>query len=85
MGDRQVFLLTGIRLAGRTDGIDLVCEVGDRWPQTRLVITSDGLPWRALNLIIALEEALGASKTRSSNFSRSSVGAPISGFKSVET
>lgn len=40
VGDRTIFLLTDIRLAGRMDGVDLACEVGDRWPHTWLVTTS---------------------------------------------
>lgn len=40
LGDRAVFLLADIGLAGVMDGIALACEVGDRWPHTRLVTTS---------------------------------------------
>ena len=40
VGDRAVFLLADIRLAGLMDGITLACAVGDRWPRTRLVTIS---------------------------------------------
>jgi CheY-like chemotaxis protein len=40
LGDRAVFLFADVALAGVMDGVDLACEVGDRWPNTRLVTTS---------------------------------------------
>ncbi|RKE73571.1 response regulator [Pseudorhodoplanes sinuspersici] len=40
VGDRTVFLLADVGLAGVMDGVDLACEVDDRWPHTRLVTTS---------------------------------------------
>ncbi len=42
LGDRAVFLFADVGLAGVMDGVDLACEVGDRWPNTRLVTTSGG-------------------------------------------
>ena len=40
VGDRAVFLFADVGLAGVMDGVDLACEVGDRWPQTTVVTTS---------------------------------------------
>lgn len=79
VGDRAIFLLADVGLAGVMDGVDLACEVGDRWPHTRLVTTSGGCepsrlqalprgtrhlpkPWRALDLIIELEQAIASRK-----------------------
>lgn len=79
VGDNTVFLVADVGLAGVMDGVDLACEVGDRWPHTRLVTTSGGCepsrlrklprgtkhlpkPWRALDLIIELEQAIEARK-----------------------
>lgn len=42
LGDRAVFLFADVALSGVMDGVDLACEVGDRWPNTRLVTTSGG-------------------------------------------
>lgn len=58
VGDRTIFLFADVRLPGSMDGVDLACQVGDRWPHTRLVTTSGGctasrlraLPRRAKHL-----------------------------------
>lgn len=42
VGDRTVFMLADVNLAGVMDGIDLARNVSDRWPHTRLVATSGG-------------------------------------------
>ncbi len=76
IGERTIFLLSEVRLAGAMDGVDLACAVGSRWPHTRLVtISDDGAarpralppgsrhltkPWRALDVIIELERAIDA-------------------------
>ena len=79
VGNHAVFLVVDVELAGVMDGVDLACEVGDRWPHTRLVTMSGGCepsrlrklprgtkhlpkPWRALDLIIELEQAIEARK-----------------------
>ncbi len=48
MGDRTVFVLADIDLAGHMDGVDLACELRDRWPNTRVVTTSGGCDKRRL-------------------------------------
>ena len=40
IGHRAVFVFADVGLAGVMDGVDLACEVGDRWPETRVVTTS---------------------------------------------
>ena len=42
VGDRAVFVMTDVELAGKMDGVDLARELGDRWPHTRVVTTSGG-------------------------------------------
>jgi len=42
VGDTAVFVLTDVELAGRMDGVDLARELGDRWPNTRVVTMSGG-------------------------------------------
>lgn len=48
VGDRAVFVLADVDLAGNMDGIDLACKLGDRWPNTRVVTTSGGCDKRRL-------------------------------------
>lgn len=48
VGDRAVFVLADVELAGNMDGIDLACELRDRWPHTRVVTTSGGCDKRRL-------------------------------------
>ena len=40
VGERAVFLFADVGLAGVMDGVELACEVGDRWPETKVVTTS---------------------------------------------
>ncbi len=40
VGDKAVFVLTDVELSGRMDGVELARELGDRWPNTRVVTTS---------------------------------------------
>ncbi len=58
VGNRAVFVLTDLDLAGTMDGIALARELGDRWPGTHVVTTSGssdqrrlaGLPRRSRHL-----------------------------------
>src|SRR5262245_5621809 len=42
VGNRTVFVLTDVDLAGTMDGIELARELGHRWPGTHVVTTSGG-------------------------------------------
>ena len=48
VGNRTVFVLTDVDLAGTMDGIELARELGDRWPGTHVVTTSGGSDQRRL-------------------------------------
>jgi DNA-binding NtrC family response regulator len=48
VGERTVFVLADVDLAGKMDGIDLACKLGVRWPNTRVVTTSGGCDKRRL-------------------------------------
>jgi DNA-binding NtrC family response regulator len=48
VGDRAVFVLADVDLAGNMDGIDLACRLGESWPHTRVVTTSGGCDKRRL-------------------------------------
>lgn len=40
IGDRALFVLTDVDLAGTMDGVELARELSDRWPATHVVTTS---------------------------------------------
>lgn len=48
IGERAVFVLTDLDLAGDMDGVDLACRVGARWPHARVVTTSGNCDQRRL-------------------------------------
>lgn len=66
-------IFADVRLAGLIDGVDLARMVAHHWPDTKVIVTGDpvdridGLPteaaympkpWRALDVLIAVEQAL---------------------------
>jgi DNA-binding NtrC family response regulator len=75
-GERILLVFVDIRLPGIIDGVDLARVVRMHWPHARVIVTSgnpgdrlDHLPheaaymqkpWRALDVLIAAEEALAA-------------------------
>jgi CheY-like chemotaxis protein len=76
-------VFTGIRLPCLIDGVDLARTVSTRWPWIRVVVTSgapgDRLehlptdatympkPWRALDVLIAAEQAAASSQATTSS------------------
>jgi DNA-binding NtrC family response regulator len=77
-GERILLVLVDIRLPGIIDGVDLAQAVRRHWPHTKVIVTSgdpgDRLsslpkeaaymdkPWRALDVLIAAEEALATRR-----------------------
>ena len=73
-GNRVLLVFVDIRLPGIIDGVDLARAVRRHWPHVRVIVTSgdpgDRLnqlpreaaymqkPWRALDVLIAAEQAL---------------------------
>jgi CheY-like chemotaxis protein len=71
------FVFTDVRLASVVDGVDLARMVATKWPWIRMVVTSGGpgdridylprsatympKPWRALDVLVAAEQAAARS------------------------
>jgi DNA-binding NtrC family response regulator len=69
-------LFADVRLPGAMDGISLAQQVGRRWPDVRVVVTSGASrdarlpdravymqkPWRALDVLVQAEHATMAAK-----------------------
>lgn len=51
VGDRTVFVVADVELAGVMDGVELARAVGDRWPHARVVTTSGGCDSRRLSAL----------------------------------
>ena len=79
--DEVVMVFTDVTLPGRADGVDLTLACAARWPYIRVLVTSgrvrlpkDGLPktarflpkpWRALDVLVAVEKAAHGAGLRS--------------------
>ncbi len=85
VGDRAVFVLTDVELAGTMDGVDLARELGDRWPHTRVVTTSGGCDKQAARQIAETYPASGKALARARPHHRAGTGdrRPLIGIPSI--